>query len=151
MISLAAPARPWPGTTCWAATFQKLSEHTWLLILTPLFTLAGNAWSPFLRFTGGRGVGVWAGGIIGISPSLFLGALLAYLCAWLATRRSAESLLAVLILLPFAGLFWPEGWLLIGVPQQFAVYAAAAAVIILLKRLASNGGPLPADLSAPSQ
>ena len=124
-----------------------LSEHTWLLVLTPLFTLAGNAWSPFLRFTGGRSVGVWAGGIIGISPSLFLGALLAYLCAWLATRRSAESLLAVMLLLPFVGLFWPERWLLVGAPQQFAVYAAAGAVIILLKRLASNGGSIPADLS----
>ena len=123
-----------------------LSENTWLLILTPLFTLAGNAWSPFLRFTGGRGVGVWAGGIIGISPSLFLGALLAYLCAWLATRRSAESLLTVMILLPFVGLLWPAGWLLLGAPHQFAVYAGAGALIILLKRLVANGGPMPADL-----
>ena len=123
-----------------------LNEHPWLLMLTPLFTLAGNAWSPFLRFTGGRSVGVWAGGLIGISPPLFLAALLTYLCAWFATRRSAESLLAVMLLLPLLCLAWPGQWLLVVGPQQYAVYAAAGATLILLKRLLSNGGPLPADL-----
>ena len=124
-----------------------LSEHPWLLMLTPLFTLAGNAWSPFLRFTGGRSVGVWAGGLTGISPPLFLAALLTYLCAWFATRRSAESLLAVMLLLPLVCLAWPEDWMLAVSPPQYAAYAAAGAGLILLKRLAANGGPMPADLS----
>ena len=123
-----------------------LNEHPWLLMLTPLFTLAGNAWSPFLRFTGGRSVGVWAGGLTGISPPLFLAALLTYLCAWFATRRSAESLLAVMLLLPLVCLAWPEGWMLVVSPPQYAVYAAAGVALILLKRLVSNGGPMPADL-----
>ncbi len=123
-----------------------LSEHPWLLMLTPLFTLAGNAWSPFLRFTGGRSVGVWAGGLTGISPPLFLAALLTYLLTWFATRRSAESLLAVMLLLPLVCLAWPGQLLLVGSPQQYAVYAAAGVALILLKRLLSNGGPLPADL-----
>ena len=123
-----------------------LNEHPWLLALTPLFTLAGNAWSPFLRFTGGRSVGVWAGGLTGISPALFLAALLTYSCAWFATRRSAESLLAVMLLVPLVCLAWPEGWMLVVLPPQYAVYAAAGVALILLKRLASNGGPLPADL-----
>ena len=123
-----------------------LNEHPWLLMLTPLFTLAGNAWSPFLRFTGGRSVGVWAGGLTGISPPLFLAALLTYLCAWFATRRSAESLLAVMLLLPLVCLAWPDAWLLAVSPPQYAAYAAAGAVLILLKRLLANGGTMPADL-----
>ena len=123
-----------------------LGEQPWLLVVTPLFTILGNAWSPFLRFTGGRSVGVWAGGVVGISPSLFAAALVAYLAAWLASRRSAESLLAVMILLPLACLVWSGDWVLVGSPQQYSVYAAAGAVIILAKRLASNGGPMPTDL-----
>lgn len=123
-----------------------LGEHPWLLVLTPLFTLLGNAWSPFLRFSGGRSVGVWAGGVMGISPSLFLAALAAYLCGWLASRRSAESLFVIMILLPLVCLAWPDAWVLIASPNQFAIYAAAGAVLMLTKRLASNGGPMPADL-----
>ena len=123
-----------------------LNEYAWLLVATPLFTLVGNAWSPFLRFTGGRSVVVWAGGVAGISPGLFLAALLTYGCAWLVTRRSAESQLAVMLMLPLACLAWPSDWALIGSPQQCAVYAAAGAALILLKRLVSNGGPLPTGL-----
>ena len=121
-------------------------DQPWLLAVTPLFTLVGNAWSPFLRFTGGRSVGVWVGGLIGISPTLVLAGLLAYLGAWFATRRSAESLLAILLALPLVGLAWPEAWLLTGAPPQLAVYAAAGAALIVLKRLTANGGPLPSDL-----
>ena len=124
-----------------------LGEHTWLLVVTPLFTLIGNAWSPFLKFTGGRSVGVWAGGLVGISPSLFLAALATYLCAWMASRRSAESLLVVMCLVPLACLFWPQNWLLVGSPAHYASYAAVGAAMILVKRLLSNGGPLPDDLS----
>ena len=123
-----------------------LGEHTWLLIATPLFTLLGNAWSPFLRFAGGRSVGVWAGGLVGISLSLFLAALVTYLFAWLASRRSAESLLVVMCLVPLACLVWPQSWLVVGSPTQFTAYAAGGATLILIKRLVSNGGPLPSGV-----
>ena len=127
--------------------FLGLGEHTWLLVITPLFTVLGNAWSPFLKFTGGRSVGVWAGGLVGISPSLFLAALVTYLCSWMVSRRSAESLLVIMCLLPLACLAWPQALLVVGSPSHFASYAAIGAMLILIKRLVSNGGPLPADLS----
>ena len=123
-----------------------LGEHPWLLVVTPLFTLLGNAWSPFLRFTGGRSVGVWAGGIVGISPSLFVAALAAYLCSWSLSRRSAESLLVIMVLLPLVCLAWPDAWLLVASSTQYAVFAAAGAVFILVKRVVSNGGPMPDDV-----
>lgn len=123
-----------------------LGEYPWLLVATPLFTLLGNAWSPFLRFSGGRSVGVWAGGLVGISPSLFVAALITYLCAWLASKRSAESLLVVMCVLPFVCLVWPQAWLLVGSSWQFAAYTALGAMLILSKRLVSNGGPMPDDL-----
>ena len=122
----------------------------WGLAATPLFTLAGNNWSPFLRLTGGRGVGVWAGGLIAMSPLLFAVALITYLAGWALTRRSAESLLVVMAALPLAALFWPPDWMLIAQPHHFAAYAGAGGLLILLKRLLGNGKPLADGRSASS-
>ena len=123
-----------------------LSHTGWWLMLTPLFTILGNNWSPFLRFTGGRSVGAWAGGILGISPPFFAVGLALYVLGWRITRRSAEWLLAVMIALPIMAIAWPERWLLVGGSDQMAVFAAAGAVLILAKRLASNGQPPPAGV-----
>ena len=113
----------------------------WLLMLTPLFTILGNSWSPFLRFTGGRSVGIWAGGIIAFSPLFSVAALLLYLLGWRATRQSAEWLLAVMAALPALALAWPEELLLVGGTEQLALFTGAGALLILVKRLLSNDAP----------
>lgn len=165
--------------------------YPWLLAVTPLFTVAGNCWSPFLGFTGGRSVGIWAGGILAMSPLLFLTGLTAYLAGWLLTRRSAECLLGMMVILPPAaallptpavlphsvlpGSFLPGSLLsdpflpgslmqdsfpadtflsspflmasfLTGGAAPLAVFIAAGGALILLKRLTSNGEPLPEHL-----
>ena len=155
--------------------------YPWVLAVTPLFSIAGNCWSPFLRFTGGRSVGIWAGGILAMSPLLFLAGLAAYLSGWLLTRRSAECLLAMMVILPPAAALLPApvvlshslpppaflpdtflagSWLaaaLLSSPYlmasfladgaaPLAVFIAAGAALILLKRLTSNGEPLPENL-----
>lgn len=124
-----------------------LSDFAWWLMLTPLFTILGNNWSPFLRFTGGRSVGTWAGGILGVSPLFFVAGLALYVLGWRVTRRSAEWLLVVMIALPALAMAWPERFLLVGGNEQLAVFSAAGAVLILVKRLASNGHPAPEDMS----
>ena len=122
-----------------------LSGTPWALMLTPLFTILGNNWSPFLRFTGGRGVSTWAGGIISFSPLFFAAGLAFYLLGWRATRRSAEWLLVVMAVLPATAMAWPERWILVGGAEQMAAFTGVGAVLILVKRLLSNGAPL-ADL-----
>ena len=124
-----------------------LGDAGWWLMLTPLFTILGNNWSPFLRFAGGRSVGAWAGGLLGMSPLFFAAGLALYVLGWRVTRRSAEWLLIVMIALPAMAMAWPERLLLVGGNEHLAVFAAAGAVLILVKRLASNGQPAPADLS----
>ncbi len=124
-----------------------LSHMGWWLMLTPLFTILGNGWSPFLRFTGGRSVGAWAGGILGMSPIFFAAGVVLYVLGWRVTRRSAEWLLVVMIALPAMAMAWPERLLLVGGNGQLAAFAAAGAALILVKRLASNGQPAPEDLS----
>ena len=123
-----------------------LGDMGWWLMLTPLFTILGNNWSPFLRFTGGRSVGAWAGGILGMSPLIFAAGLALYVLGWRVTRRSAEWMLAVMIALPAMAMAWPERLLLVGGNEQLAAFAAAGAVLILVKRLASNGHPVPANV-----
>lgn len=123
-----------------------LSDMAWWLMLTPLFTILGNNWSPFLRFTGGRSVGTWAGAILGMSPPFFVAALALYVLGWRVTRRSAEWLLVVMVALPLVAMALPERWLLLGGSEQLAVFAAGGAVLILAKRLASNGQPAPEDV-----
>ena len=123
-----------------------LADMAWWLVLTPLFTILGNNWSPFLRFTGGRSVGAWAGGILGIAPLFFVAGLVLYVLGWRVTRRSAEWMLVVMIALPLLALAWPERSLLVGGNEQLAVFAAGGAVLILAKRLVSNGQSAPADV-----
>ena len=124
-----------------------LSEMAWWLMLTPLFTILGNNWSPLLRFTGGRSVGAWAGGVLGMSPLFFVAGLALYVLGWRVTRRSAEWLLVVMIALPALAMAWPERFLLVVGNEQLAVFSAAGAVLILVKRLASNGQPAPEGMS----
>ena len=124
-----------------------LSNMGWWLMLTPLFTILGNNWSPFLRFAGGRSVGAWAGGILGIAPVFFALGLALYVLGWRLTRRSAEWMLVVMIALPAMAMVWPDRWLLVGGNEQLAVFTATGAALILVKRLASNGQPAPANLS----
>ena len=119
----------------------------WGLAATPLFGVLGNNWSPFLRFRGGRGVGVWAGGVLALSPLLFVAGVLVYVAGWLATRRSPEWLLLVMIALPAVCLLWPPQWFLAGSPTLTAAYVAAGAALILLKRILANGEAMPAGAS----
>ena len=123
--------------------FLGLGGTPWLLALTPIFTLLGNSWSPFLRFTGGRSVGVWAGGVLGMSPLFFVVGLALYAVGWRITRRSAEWLLAVMAALPAMAMVWPEGWIVVGGREQVAMFVGAGAALILVKRLTSNGEPAP--------
>ena len=120
-----------------------LDAYGWALSVTPLFTIIGNNWSPFLRFTGGRGVGVWSGGLLAMSPPGFLVALIPYLLGWWATRRSAECLAVVLATYPLVCLLLPQQWQLAGAPAQLAIMAASGAVLIFIKRVTSNGEGLP--------
>ena len=123
-----------------------LGGMAWLLTLTPLFTVLGNSWSPFLRFTGGRSVGIWAGGIMAFSPLFFVAGLLLHILGWRVTRRSAEWMLVVMAVLPAIAVVWPQRWLLVGSGEQVAVFVGVGAALILVKRLSSNGMPT-ADLS----
>jgi hypothetical protein len=77
--------------------------------------------------------------LLALSPPL-LGAFLGVLAAgWLATRSAAVWSLVALLLLPL--------WVvLLGQPRPLIWYCVAVAVLVVLKRLASNWTAFPAGL-----
>jgi glycerol-3-phosphate acyltransferase PlsY len=95
--------------------------------------MLANCWNPWLRFSGGRGIGVAIGALAVLSPI----ALIAFICigvAGVVLRLIPQAVALALLLTPFMALAGGDGW-------PFAIGCAALAVIALLKRLTGNGAP----------
>jgi glycerol-3-phosphate acyltransferase PlsY len=73
------------------------------LLLTAIAAVAGNGWSPFLGFEGGRGVAVSTGAVAGLNL-IALAVLLACYAAGALSHRPAEGVLAGFLALPVTGL-----------------------------------------------
>jgi glycerol-3-phosphate acyltransferase PlsY len=111
-----------------------------LLMVAPLLAIAGNNWSVFLKFQGGRGITVTTGTLLALSPLLLGAALAVAISGWALTKSSGVWVLLSLALLPF----WA---VLVGAPGMISWYCAGLLLVVALKRLLSNWTPLPEDLS----
>ena len=117
-----------------------------LVIGPPLLAMAGNNWSPFLRFQGGRGLGVAAGTLIAFSPLILGVPLIVYFGGCLVHRAGAGiwALLA-LILMPILFFVVPEGLKAVeGLTMVW--YSLGVLGLALIKRVLANWSPYPADL-----
>ena len=109
-----------------------------MLALAPLLAIAGNNWSVFLRFQGGRGIAVAAGTLLALSPLLLVLSAIVAIGGWALTRSSGVWVLICLALLP--------AWsILRGDPLMVSLYCAGLLALVVLKRLLSNWTPFPAD------
>lgn len=109
------------------------------LAVAGLLTVAGNNWSVFLKFQGGRGLAAVGGTLLVLSP-LLVGAFgLVFIPGWYFTRSSGVWALLALALLP--------AWaFLLGDPSMISWYCIGAVGLIILKRLVSNWTPFPQDI-----
>ena len=129
------------GSSLWIGQYLiGLDRSSIFLMAAPLFAVAGNNWSIFLRFQGGRGVAVAFGTLMALSP-LLLGAFAAVaLGGWAVTRSAGVWVLTALALLPL--------WATIsGAPASLAIYCTCLVALIILKRLLSNMTGFPKDIS----
>jgi len=110
-----------------------------LLVVVPLLAIAGNNWSVFLKFQGGRGIAVTVGTLLALSLLLMATAIAIALLGWAVTRSSGVWVLISLALLPL----WA---FLSGAPGMLSWYCAGLLLLISLKRLLSNWTPLPEGL-----
>ena len=129
------------GSPIWIGHYLiGLDRSSMLLMAAALVAVAGNNWSIFLRFQGGRGVAVAFGTLLALSPPL-LGAFAAVaMGGWVVTRSSGVWVLIGLALLPL--------WAMVsGRPATLTIYCACLVALIILKRLLSNWTKFPADIS----
>lgn len=130
----------------------------------PLLALAGNNWSVFLHFQGGRGLMVVCGITLALIPVLFLVTMTIYLVGWRVSRSSAVWALVAVALLPLLSLApgdiltmdWQGMWslacdgLLIpsGRDESRAISLMCAVIlcIVVLKRLLGNSLKFPQDV-----
>ena len=117
-----------------------------LIIGPPLLVMAGNNWSPFLRFQGGRGLGVAAGTLLAFSPAVF-GVLMVVYFGGCLIRRSGAGVWALLalLLLPVLSVAMPDG-LKMTEGLTMVWYSIGIVGLALLKRLLANWSPFPGDL-----
>ena len=117
-----------------------LERSSPLLIGAPLLTIAGHNWSLYLKFQGGRGIGVVIGTLLALSPLLLAAFMVVAVSGWAVTRSSGVWVLISLILLPL----WA---VLVGDPVVISFYCGGLLGLVVLKRLLSNWTPLPEGLS----
>jgi len=94
--------------------------------LSVVAAVAGNCWSVFLLFRGGKGVATGLGALLGLVPLAVLPAMPVWLLVTLTFRYvSLGSLLAAVCV--------PLGSLLLGYPGPAVLAAAAVAAIIVAR------------------
>ena len=112
-----------------------LERSSALLVVAPLLAVAGNNWSAYLRFQGGRGIVVAGGALLALSPLLLAAFAAIAVAGWAVTRSSGVWVLVSVALLPL----WA---ILIGEPLVISWYCAGLLALVVVKRLLSNWTPL---------
>jgi glycerol-3-phosphate acyltransferase PlsY len=88
--------------------------------------VAGNCWSVFLGFRGGKGVATGLGAFLGLVPLATIPAALVWLAVIAAFRWVSLGSLAAAVCVPVSAL-------LLGYPHAFAVAAVATSAVIVVR------------------
>jgi glycerol-3-phosphate acyltransferase PlsY len=116
---------------------KKQGQNGTVQVLAGLAALAAHNWSPFLRFTGGRGVAHAIGFMLAVSRP----ALAAFVSLSLigVMRRQVPQFVGLgIVAAPLAALVRRQ-------PREIVAGMVGMAAIILTKRLLTNEPSLPAD------
>ena len=116
-----------------------LERSSPLLVGAPLLAITGHNWSLYLKFQGGRGIGVAIGSLLALSPLLLAAFMTVSVTGWAVTRSSGVWVLISLTFLPV----WA---VLVGDPVVISFYCIGLLGLIVLKRLLSNWTALPEGL-----
>ena len=98
-----------------------------------LAAVVGHNWSPYLKFTGGRGVAAAMGAYVGFGlwPQIALGIVLVGVIGWLIRRNLALwMVIGMGVMAPFA--------YVLGQPVEIALVLLGLVVLVVLKRLTGN-------------
>jgi glycerol-3-phosphate acyltransferase PlsY len=101
--------------------------------LAGLAAIAGHNWSPYVSFTGGRGVATSIGVLLGLSMwwEMLTGALMIGIVGRLLTRETAVWTLISALALPLLAYLYGE-------PHELVYMSAGIAALLAVKRLTAN-------------
>lgn len=108
----------------YAATLIYQAE--WVVLLVAIAPFIGHLYSPFLKFTGGKGVATALGSVLGVSPLIGLVLLLAWIGAVVIWRYSSGGALTAFTLFPVIAL-------LVRPTSEFIIFALVISGLIVLK------------------
>ena len=112
---------------------SMLGYSEWVQATAGLGAVVGHNWSPYMKFTGGRGIATSAGVFIGFGlwPELLLGILIGGIWGGIVRKNMA------LWLLPGMALTLPLG-IYLGRSTEGMTVLTAVFALMVLKRLAAN-------------
>lgn len=113
---------------------------SWALISAALCATLGHAYSPYIKFRGGKGVATSAGGFIAMQPIVALICIIVFLTVAFTTRYVSVASMALAIVYPVAvAIFYPQ--------LPFLVFSVIASVLVIalhwpnIKRLRAGEEP----------
>ncbi len=105
---------------------MRLLETEWAILAVAIAPFLGHLFSPFLGFKGGKGVATALGSVLGVSPSIGLLLLLAWIAAVAMWRYSSGGALTAFGLFPIiAALIHPS--------TPFMLFSLAISGLIAVK------------------
>ncbi len=129
------------GSPVWIGMYAlDMERSSFGLMGAPLIAIAGNNWSPFLRFTGGRGIALASGALFALAPWELLAFASVAIAGWAIFRSSGVWVYISLALLPL----WS---LLFGDPAAITWFCVGILVLVSAKRITSNWTPMPEGLT----
>ena len=129
------------GSPLWIGMFLlDMERSSPALVGASLLAIAGNNWSPFLKFAGGRGIAVAIGALLALAhKELILFAAVA-IGGWVIFRSSGVWVYIALLLLPVWSLLFKE-------PLAVTWFCVGVLALVTVKRLTSNWTPLPEGMT----
>ncbi len=129
------------GSSLWIGMYVlDLDRSSILLTGLPLAAIAGNNWSLYLKFTGGRGIAVALGALFVLGLNEWCQLLILFsgigLAGWFIFRSSGVWVYISLLLLPV----WS---IILGEPLAVTWFCVGLLGLVTLKRLTSNWNPPP--------
>ena len=117
-----------------------IGAEPWAQGVAGIAAVAGHNWSPFLRFTGGRGVATGIGALLGIMlwRELLVMAVLSLILMRIATRDTGLWTLMSIVLLPTLAY-------VMGQPAEVVLTVVAIGALLVVKRLTANWEPIPPE------
>ena len=122
---------------------KQLDQSLAVQVAAGLAAIAGHNWSPYIRFTGGRGVATTVGVLFGFQmwQELVVVVIVLGLIGRLIFRETGFWTLASIVVLPLlAYYFSPE--------PEIVAMTVVVGLLLILKRLTANWEPLPAEYPA---